>query len=141
MRACDLLTANLLPAGAHGALQELVGTATLDVRALGNALKRVQDKCIDGITRKVTRKIDNHGFAIWQVVNALGETSTTSDRPGKAELLRGVLTGMGYGSAEANHAVSVLRARIETDSLTALVCEALAVLALRSASGSKPTRR
>ncbi len=141
MKACDLITPDLLPAGAHGALQELAGTVTLNVRALGNALKRVLDKPIEGIPLKVTRTIDNHGFAIWQVVSALGETSTTSDRPGNAELLRGALTGMGYGPAEANHAISALRARLEIDSLTALVREALGVLALRPTSGSKPKRR
>jgi hypothetical protein len=141
MKACDLITPDLLPAGAHGALQELAGTATLNVRALGNALKRVQDKRIEGIPRKITRTIDNHGFAIWQVVNDLDEASTTSDRPGNAELLRGALTGMGYGALDANHAVSALRARIETDSLTALVRQALGVLALRPTSGSKPKRR
>jgi hypothetical protein len=141
MKACDLVTPDRLPAGAHAALQELAGTAALNVRALGNALKRVLDKRIEGIPRKVTRTIDNHGFAIWQIVNDLGETSTTSDRPGNAELLRGALTGMGYGAAEANHAVSALRARLDTDSLTALVREALGVLALRPTSGSKPKRR
>jgi hypothetical protein len=141
MKACDLIAPDLLPAGAHAALQELAGTATLNVRALGNALKRVQDKRIEGIPRKITRTIDNHGFAIWQVVNDLDEASTTSDRPGNAELLRGALTGMGYGAAESNHAVSALRARLETDSLTALVREALGVLALRPTSASKPKRR
>jgi hypothetical protein len=141
LKACDLVTPDLLPAGAHAALQELAGTATLNVRALGNALKRVQDKRIDGIPWKITRTIDNHGFAIWQVVNDLDDASTTSDRPGNAELLRGALTGMGYGAADANHAVSALRARIETDSLTALVRQALGVLALRPTSGSKPKRR
>ena len=95
MKACDLIMPDLFPAGAHAALQELAGTATLNVRALGNALKRVQDKRMEGIPRKITRTIDNHGFAIWQVVNDLCETSTTSDRPGNAELLRGALTGMG----------------------------------------------
>jgi Holliday junction resolvasome RuvABC DNA-binding subunit len=141
MKACDLIAPDLLPAGAHAALQELAGTATLNVRALGNALKRVQDKRIEGIPRKITRTIDNHGFAIWQVVNDLDEASTTSERPGNAELLRGALTGMGYGAAESNHAVSALRARLETDSLTALVREALGVLALRPTSASKPKRR
>jgi hypothetical protein len=141
LKACDLVTPDLLPAGAHAALQELAGTATLNVRALGNALKRVQDKRIDGIPWKITRTIDNHGFAIWQVVNDLDDASTTSDRPGNAELLRGALTGMGYGALDANHAVSALRARIETDSLTALVRQALGVLALRPTSGSKPKRR
>jgi hypothetical protein len=48
---------------------------------------------------------------------------------------------MGYGAAESNHAVSALRARLETDSLTALVREALGVLALRPTSASKPKRR
>ena len=141
MRASELLTADRLPVGAHGALQELVGAATSNVRALGNALKRVQDKHIEGITLKLTRTIDNHGFAIWQVVSALGETGATSDRPRNAELLRGALTGMGYGSAEANYAVSVLYARIETEPLAVLVREALAVLAQRPVLGSKPKHR
>jgi hypothetical protein len=141
MKACDLITPDLLPAGAHAALQELAGTATLNVRALGNALKRVQDKRIEGIPRKITRTIDNHGFAIWQVANDLDEASTTTDRPGNGELLRGALTGMGYGAADANHVVAALRARLDTESLTALVREALGVLALRPTSASKPKRR
>jgi hypothetical protein len=131
MRSSELLTAERLPVGAHGALQELVGTATLNVRALGNALKRIQDKRIEGSTLKLTRTIDNHGFAIWQVVSALGDASAASERPRNAELLRGALTGMGYGSVEANHAVSVLRARIETEPLAVLAREALGLLAQR----------
>jgi Holliday junction resolvasome RuvABC DNA-binding subunit len=141
MRASDLLDPEQLPVGAHAALQELVGTAALTVRALGNALKRVQDKRIEGIPRKLTRTIDNHGFAIWQVVNALDETSTTSERPRNAELLRGALMGMGYSSAEANYAITALRARIEIDPLATLVREALGVLAQRPVTGSKAKRR
>jgi hypothetical protein len=141
MRSSELLTADRLPVGAHGALQELMGTTTLNVRALGNALKRIQDKRIEGSTLKLTRTIDNHGFAIWQVVSALGDISAASERPRNAELLRGALTGMGYGSAEANHAVSVLRARIETEPLAVLVREALGVLAQRPVLGSKPKHR
>ena len=141
MRASDLLKTDQLPAGAHCALQELVGTATLTVRALGNVLKRMQDKRIEGIPRKVTRTIDNHGFALWQVVNALDETSASSERPSNAVLLRGALTGMGYSSAEANYAVSALRARIEIDPLAALMREALGLLAQRPVPGSKPKCR
>ena len=47
------------------------------------------------------------------------------------------------GLAEANHAVSVLRARIETEAepLAVLVREALGVLAQRQVLGSKPKTR
>jgi len=111
------------------------------VRALGNALKGVQDKRIDGIPLKLTRTIDNHGFTIWQVVNDLGETNKLSERPSKTEQLRGALTGMGYRLAEANHAISALRDRIDTDPLADLVREALSVLARRPGPGSDPKRR
>jgi hypothetical protein len=141
MRASDLLTAEQLPAGARRAIQELVGTATPNVRALGNALKRVQNKRIDGIALRLTRKTDNHGFAIWQVVNDPAATGTTSEGPGKEELLRGAITGMGFRLADANHAISTLRDCIETDSLAELVRKALAVLRQRPSAASESKRK
>jgi hypothetical protein len=141
LRANDLLTAEQLPPGARRAIQELVGTATPNVRALGNALKRVQDKRVEGVALKLKRKIDNHGFAIWQVVNDAAATSMTAEDPGKTELLRGALTGMGFRLADANHAISTLRDCIETDSLAELVRKALAVLRQRPSAGSEGKRK
>ena len=141
LRANDLITAEQLPPGARRAIQELVGTATPNVRALGNALKRVQDKRVEGIALKLKRKIDNHGFAIWRVVNDPAATSTTSERPGKAELLRGALTGMGFRLADANHAISALRDCIETEALADLVRKALGVLGQRPSAGSEGKRK
>ena len=141
LRASDLLTSEQLPPGARRAIQELVATATPNVRALGNALKRVQDKRVEGIALKLKRKTDNHGFAIWQVVNDAAATGTTSERPGKAELLRGALTGMGFRLADANHAISALRDCIETEVLADLVRKALGVLGQRPSAGSEGKRK
>jgi hypothetical protein len=141
LRANDLLTSEQLPPGARRAIQELVGTATPNVRALGNALKRVQDKRVEGLALKLKRKLDNHGFAIWQVVNDPAAGSTTSQGPGKAELLRGALTGMGFRLADANHAISALRDCIETEALADLVRKALGVLGQRPSGGSEGKRK
>jgi Holliday junction DNA helicase RuvA len=50
-------------------------------------------------------------------------------RGAKAELLHGALTRLGYRPAEADRAVAALGSRVETEDLSALVREALGVLA------------
>ena len=50
-------------------------------------------------------------------------------RGAKGELLHGALTRMGYRPVEADRAMAVLGARVETEALADLVREALAVLA------------
>jgi hypothetical protein len=130
VRSIDLFTIETLPAGARAALQEIVGSATPTAREIGNALKRVLDKRVDGIALKLTRTIDGHGFAIWRVVNAPDEEGA----PSKAELLHGALKNLGYRSAEANHAVSALAERVDTEPLGELVREALRVLTQRPGS-------
>ncbi len=128
MRAADILTGEGLPGGALDALRELVGTAAPTSLALGNALKRVQERRIDRIPRTLTRRKDGHGFAFWRVVDVADEASQTPERPSNAELLRGALTNMGYRRAEADKAISALGARVESQPLADLVREALAVL-------------
>jgi hypothetical protein len=144
MRASAIVASNEpegLPAGAHRALQDLAGVAQPTARELGNALKRVLGKRIDGISRKVTRRTDGHGFAVWQVVNDRDETNEKSERPTNAELVRSALTGMGYRRAEAEYAVSALGARVDTEQLAELVREALGVLAQRPVPGPNPKRK
>lgn len=120
-----------------------MGTKTPTAREIGNALKRVQDKRIDGIALALARRIDGHGFAIWQVVNAVSKTDEPSTRPSDADLLRGSLTGMGFRPAEADYAISTLSTRVDADTvpLADLVREALSVLAQRPAPGGKAKRR
>jgi Holliday junction resolvasome RuvABC DNA-binding subunit len=104
-------------------------------------LKRFVDKRSDGIARKLTRRIDGHGFAIWQVVNDLEAPNPVPERPAKADMVRSALTGTGYRWAEADYAVSALGAKVDTEPVAELVREALAVLAGRSAPGLQPKGR
>jgi Holliday junction resolvasome RuvABC DNA-binding subunit len=113
----------------------VAGVAQPTARELGNALKRFVDKRSDGIARKLTRRVDGHGFAIWQVVDDPDAPNPAPERPAKADLVRSALTGTGYRSAEADYAVSALGARVDTEPLAELVREALGVLARRSAPG------
>lgn len=138
MRSCDIVASESpdeLPAGAHRALQELAGVARPTARQLGNALKRVVDKRLEGIAAKLTRKVDGHGFAVWQVVPDSSEPNGAPQRPTNAGLVRNALIGMGYRHAEAECAVAALGARLDTEPLPELVREALGVLARRTAHG------
>jgi hypothetical protein len=140
MRASALVTSEAppgLPPGAHRALHALVGVATPTARDLGNALRRVQEQRIEGIPLAVTRKVDGHGFAMWQVVPIGSETSTTVERPNPAELIRSALTGLGYRPGEAQYAIAALGSRVEVEPLEKLVREALGVLGQRAAPGAK----
>jgi len=138
MRASDLLAGDGLPAGALDALRELAGGGALAARPLGNVLKRVQEKRIDGIALKLTRRKDGHGFAIWRVIDVAGQASQAPGRPSNAELLRGALTNLGYRRTEADKAISALGARVESQPLADLVREALGALVRPPMSGSKP---
>jgi Holliday junction resolvasome RuvABC DNA-binding subunit len=105
--------------------------ANPSARNLGNALKRVQDKRVDGLPFVLARKLDGHGFALWQVVGT-GRASDTKQPPRNAELVHSALTGMGYRSAEATFAVSSLGISVDTLPLADAVREALATLVQRA---------
>jgi hypothetical protein len=115
----------------------LVGATTPTARDVGNALRRVQDQRIEGIPLTVTRTIDGHGYAIWQVVHIGSGSSNTAEHPNPDELLRSALRRLGYRPAEAQHAIAALGARVETESLENLMRAALDVLGQRAVPGRK----
>jgi hypothetical protein len=129
VRSSELFTTAVLPPGARAALQEIGGSAAPTPRAIGNALKRVIHRRVDGLALKLTRTIDGHGFAVWQVVHAPDEASA----PSQIEPLRGALKHLGYRPAEINQAVAALAGRIDREPIAELVREALRVLTPRAA--------
>jgi hypothetical protein len=144
MRASALVASDApdhLPPGAHRALHALTGVARPTARDVGNALKRVVDRRVHGIERTLTRRVDGHGFAVWQVVDDLGQARDNSVRPANADLVRNALTGLGYRRTEAEHAVSVLGAAVDTKPLAELVRDALGVLARGPVPGSRQKGR